>query len=170
MASSGLSPSALTWRFMYVATRPFCGRRFLAHDVEQRTPSQFSHELLRRSFGPQPDMDIRPHMLGLPAGVALASTLLTGCIVPLALLGSGAIFGFDPVPGIKASSVAASYFISLTCVWAVRWQLMLLDFRRWDSQGCPPEYQARPHANPRDRDFLYAVPLAALLAWVFLSL
>lgn len=169
MASSGLAPNATTWRMMRLGLLPFTGRRRHGDTAHTMEPGESADDILARAFGLEPDMRLRAHLLGLPAGMALGLALLTGCAASLLLLAAGAILGFDPVTGIRVSASLSGFFLSLSLVWAARWQLMLIDHRQWVRLGSPGGHRPSSHANPGDRDLLYAVPLAIALTWFYVT-
>jgi len=128
-------------------------------------------EAVNDGFGPLPDMDERkrvPYLMmygGMFLGFAIGVIgLAVGAVVQMT---SGRVDGSIVMRAFGVLGSAPAFAMGI--VWAGRAQLNDIDFNKWVKAGSPPGHVPAGRTQPKDRDLLYAAPLAVLFAIFLIS-
>jgi len=153
-----------TWWWARVLTRPAIRSAAVARDRLGRSRRQIADDAIEASIGSAPDRRQRANLLEIMAtgGIVLAFIAIA--------MGVGVGLGVGAVSDDATGSIVMRAFgvlfsaplIALSMVFAIRW---FFDSR--DLRSAAPDSLPDQRSQPSDRDLVFAVPLAILLALFF---
>ena len=155
----------LTRSVMGVLVRP----KTAARDTRGRPRAQILDDSVRDAFGAAPDLDARKDLLYLLMYGGIIGAFCVGAVG----LGLGALVQAIAGQGIGSAVMktfgvlGAAPLLSLGIVWAARAQFNDIDYRKWSRAGRPEGHVPSGVSQPKDRDLLYALPLALYVAAIF---
>lgn len=128
-------------------------------------------ETVQDGFGPLPEMEDRKRLLYL----MMYGGILLGFAIGVIGLAVGAVV--QVTAGQTDGNIARRAFgvlgsapaLAMGIVWAGRAQLNDIDYNKWVKAGRAPGHVPAGRTQPKDRDLLYAAPLAVLFAIFFIS-
>lgn len=161
--------SVLGWAFR-VVLRPLVRRRSLALDPEGRSRDEFVSDALKQTFGESPDMEVRKHMVALPALAGLLGGAALAVAGVLVGLGLGAVL--DGSVGSAAARVLAALsgpLWGLGLFWCYRWFMNDRDYASWVRAGRPAGWVPRASSQWGARDLILSLPLMAAFTYFFVN-
>ena len=166
---SAITPGSFTWRVVRAITGVVVRPRTAARDTRRRPRDQIIDDGIRGSFGATPDLEARKDHLYLMMYGGVIGAFAVGAIgiavgaVVQATVDQGVGTGVMKTIGV----LGGAPLLALGLVWAARAQFNDIDYRRWTKQGRPAGHVPSSRSQPKDRDLLYALPLALLFALFF---
>ena len=169
MTYTAIRPRSVTLLLTRAMTSIVVRPRLAARDTHGRPRAQMIDEGVQDAFGAAPDLDARKDLLYLLMYGGIIGTFCVGAVG----LGLGALVQSIAGQGIGSAVMktfgvlGAAPLLSLGIVWAARAQFNDVDYRRWSRAGRPAGHVPSGVSQPKDRDLLYALPLALCFAAIF---
>lgn len=163
---------SLAGRLHRIIVMPLC-RHVSRRSPDKGSARDLADETIRESFGPIGEMDMERRNTSLTFAylvllcIGIFAMILGVACMALAhlLLGaSAASFLINVCAAVVAAPLSAIGF-----VWAMRSIVNEYDTRKWRRVGRPDYWTPKGTSQPKDRDFLYALPICVFIAAMLLG-
>jgi hypothetical protein len=146
-------------------------RRVAETDRRGRTAGGMRAQAITEYLGPEPDAFGRRDLLRLAPGLLVLVGFAFGVLGIVAGAGVGALGALTAAHWVTRvfGAILTAPCLALGVVWAIRAQVNEIGMRRWERQTDGGSFQPSVLSQPKDRDFLYALPIAVALAVWFLA-
>lgn len=148
------TPIVAVYSWLLTALWAVSGARF-----EGETRAARARRSVEAAFGNPPDVELRTPIVQGGALIATVPTLLVAVVGAIC----GATFGGDP--WFRATMQAVAVCASWSAVAGARAAFTRRDWNRWRRAGEPAAWRRSRLATPGNRDLIYFVVLAVILAW-----